>query len=669
MKYRFQDATAVRTLRRLLAALPPSSNTDMSSDKPPEDVEAALAVDDMDTAEDTNGQASIGGEEPSTSQSQSSGNVDCSGSDALEGSDAQTSSATDRSNPGDEPWMAATKGNGGASSDLPSSTPDSSDSEDGYYRSSDSNSNSRASNSSDSELQSTSSSSGLSTDMPSSQMEDGSYTEEAAGDNDLGCQNLYAAQEAWGLLQLLVQHSAFVPSMLGADNKEPCAAAAPPLPPHVDKLLTPLGSLMPLLDPYVVPQLDLSVGKAAQAPSHPGASTIGLWGAAGVGFAGLQQAGKAKLLSGDPCAFVSADSGLASSASFAIKAELAALIETLLDACRQFAGQWAQHTFEGDGREMLCALLQLSLTGYHATCHPTDRSVLRLLWLLDATMSGNQGREMLPAAVLAGPISRLGFLHGPAAAELFQRYPNLLVQLGGAQPQPHPSNNGHIFVVSDSKDEKSVLREEVRQYRSRLLREQYAPDGRRAGLACVHFPQHHTLTADEEELPTACEAAAARILDQRNRIVDGALIAAAESGAAASAPAVRSLAFPPASFHPASYDPAYMLPFAAQCLRDGVIDPATFTRWGLLSLCLRGLAAPDDALRAVAYETLGLFTVALAAADFREKSQLEALLLHCRNAVIQPFQQLPTPGTMFLAEATLVLLQPESQVRSGIVYR
>jgi nucleolar pre-ribosomal-associated protein 1 len=158
--------------------------------------------------------------------------------------------------------------------------------------------------------------------------------------------------------------------------------------------------------------------------------------------------------------------------------------------------------------------------------------------------------------------------------------------------------------------------------RRRALREAGLLDARRCLLAAAFFPEARSLAGGEQQaLPRGAAPG----------YVAGALAAA---------------------------DPALLLPLAAANLRAGCLDVPALLHAGLLPLCLRALAARDGALRALAYETLGLFMAALEACEARDKPALSALLAHVRNAVTRPFQRLPAVSAAFAAEASLALCHP-----------
>lgn len=55
------------------------------------------------------------------------------------------------------------------------------------------------------------------------------------------------------------------------------------------------------------------------------------------------------------------------------------------------------------------------------------------------------------------------------------------------------------------------------------------------------------------------------------------------------------------------YDPIFILRFSIHTLLMGYIEPAEFSRLGLLAITLVSIASPDQELRILGYECLGAF--------------------------------------------------------------
>ncbi|KAA6426422.1 MAG: hypothetical protein FRX49_03533 [Trebouxia sp. A1-2] len=280
----------------------------------------------------------------------------------------------------------------------------------------------------------------------------------------------------------------------------------------------------------------------------------------------------------------------------------------------------------------------------------------------DGSMAEGQG------GVAHGPISAL--LHGPLATAGFTR--------GEAAKAAH--EHGLLLKQSSAPN----------------------PSSARCALTAIHFPEQRTLTADEpaaEPLPATMQhlAATAEALlagaGHHRRQTSAAAVQACDTSAS-SGGQHQSAADPTAAVrdpsshqaqssshmtegfsrpdvtakehvepaavrhHAAGYDPVWMLLWAVKALQDNRIGTEEFISQGVLSLCLRSLAAQDSGLRALAYEALGLFLAALTAGSNQQTRQVQLLLESLKRSISQPFQQLPGVIAAFAAEAVFVLMSP-----------
>lgn len=64
------------------------------------------------------------------------------------------------------------------------------------------------------------------------------------------------------------------------------------------------------------------------------------------------------------------------------------------------------------------------------------------------------------------------------------------------------------------------------------------------------------------------------------------------------------------------YDPFFILHFASHCLSVGYIEPLEFASFGLLALAFLSLSSPDEDMRKLGYEVLGIFKGALEVITF-----------------------------------------------------
>ncbi|KAL0021866.1 hypothetical protein WJX77_009321 [Trebouxia sp. C0004] len=278
--------------------------------------------------------------------------------------------------------------------------------------------------------------------------------------------------------------------------------------------------------------------------------------------------------------------------------------------------------------------------------------------------------------LLHGPLATAGFTWGEAAKAAHE-HGLLLNQSSSSHPSPA---------------------------RTSLLSQHTLVEISRCALTIIHYPEQRTLTADEpkaEPLPAAMQhlAATAEALltggGHRWQTPTAALqacdISASRGGqhqyAADPTAAVRDPSSHQAEssshmtegfshpgvtakegqqseehvavrHHAAGYDPVWMLLWAVKALQDKSIGTEAFISCGLLSLCLRTLAAQDSGLRALAYEALGLFLAALTAGSNQQTRQVQLLLESLKRSITQPFQQLPGVIAAFAAEAVFVLMFP-----------
>eukprot|EP00887_Chlorella_sp_A99_P003671 scaffold7.g3671.t1 len=311
-----------------------------------------------------------------------------------------------------------------------------------------------------------------------------------------------------------------------------------------------------------------------------------------------------------------------------LKRELCELAETLLDLQQQYdapppAPAAAPAPHAATAAAAAGALLPLLMAGYGASMSETDRAVWSLavaanrrLWEAGQAPAGLGGggdgagtREDAEAleALLEGPLSRTWFAWGPAAAAVQQIQAQSQAGTGAA---PAPSSDP----------------QQQQQARAALLA-RLPLDPARSALVVAHFPEWRSLLGN-----------------------DGSSTSAA-GGTGAGGP-------PPLPHSAAGYDPAFLLPFCLSVLRGGLLGPRAFAAAGLLSVCLRALAAEDAALRGVAYEAVALASQQMEGGDFREKAQLSVLLSVLRASLPSPLLRLPAPLAALLAEAAAVALAP-----------
>lgn len=110
------------------------------------------------------------------------------------------------------------------------------------------------------------------------------------------------------------------------------------------------------------------------------------------------------------------------------------------------------------------------------------------------------------------------------------------------------------------------------------------------------------------------------------------------------------------------YDPVFVLSFSIHSLTMGFLDPVEFAGFGLLAIALVSMGSPDDGIRKLAYNVIWRFKDALMRCQKkREVTRLKLLLTYLQNGINEPWQKIPTILTIFVAEASVVLLDPSHE--------
>ena len=159
--------------------------------------------------------------------------------------------------------------------------------------------------------------------------------------------------------------------------------------------------------------------------------------------------------------------------------------------------------------------------------------------------------------------------------------------------------------------------------RASILAGDARPDGRRAALTVAGWPYGRSLAADD-----------------------------ADDDCASTLP----------SYHPAAADPAWLVPFASQCLRDGVASPGALAECGALPIALRASASRDPALRWAAADAVARAAALLdAGADPGPASkQLRALLHTVRAGTQTAGGRVPSLPATFAGDAAFVVCAPHA---------
>ncbi|KAK4430933.1 WUSCHEL-related homeobox 2 [Sesamum alatum] len=108
-----------------------------------------------------------------------------------------------------------------------------------------------------------------------------------------------------------------------------------------------------------------------------------------------------------------------------------------------------------------------------------------------------------------------------------------------------------------------------------------------------------------------------------------------------------------------TYDPVFILHFSIHCLSMSYIEPIEFASLGLLAVTFVSISSPDDDMRKLGYEALAKFKSALEKCPKKKDvARLRLLVSYLQNGIEEPWQRIPSIIAVFVAEASLVLLDP-----------
>ncbi|KAG8380519.1 hypothetical protein BUALT_Bualt06G0024100 [Buddleja alternifolia] len=115
------------------------------------------------------------------------------------------------------------------------------------------------------------------------------------------------------------------------------------------------------------------------------------------------------------------------------------------------------------------------------------------------------------------------------------------------------------------------------------------------------------------------------------------------------------------------YDPVFILRFSIHCLSMSYIEPVEFASLGLLAVTFVSISSPDDDMRKLGYEILAKFKSTLEKCQKKKDvRRLRLLLTYLQNGIEEPWQKISSITAVFLAEASLVLLDPSHDNYSTI---
>ena len=109
------------------------------------------------------------------------------------------------------------------------------------------------------------------------------------------------------------------------------------------------------------------------------------------------------------------------------------------------------------------------------------------------------------------------------------------------------------------------------------------------------------------------------------------------------------------------YDPAFLLPYLQFALQRFSPDPKSFLERGFLAYAFMGCSCESETLRAQAYGVLQSYwaIVSEPLTIFKWKVQAKILLSAFKNAILRPFQFVPTVVALFLAKFSILITTPE----------
>ncbi|KAL5730801.1 diphosphoinositol-polyphosphate diphosphatase [Ranunculus cassubicifolius] len=105
------------------------------------------------------------------------------------------------------------------------------------------------------------------------------------------------------------------------------------------------------------------------------------------------------------------------------------------------------------------------------------------------------------------------------------------------------------------------------------------------------------------------------------------------------------------------YDPAFILRFSIHSLSMGYLNPLEFAGLGLLAIAFMSVSSPDEGIRKLGYEVLGRFKNAVLSHQ-KKTNDLRLLLTNLQMEITEPWQRVPSMTALFVAEASLILLDP-----------
>ncbi len=110
---------------------------------------------------------------------------------------------------------------------------------------------------------------------------------------------------------------------------------------------------------------------------------------------------------------------------------------------------------------------------------------------------------------------------------------------------------------------------------------------------------------------------------------------------------------------PGVYDPCFLLPYFYLALTRFEANCKRFADRGFLAYAIMGCSSAHEQVRRHAYSVIQAYWALLEASpSFSWKPQIRLLILSFKNAIVRPFQFVPSTVAVFLANYALILCQP-----------
>ncbi|KAL2643291.1 hypothetical protein R1flu_010878 [Riccia fluitans] len=182
-------------------------------------------------------------------------------------------------------------------------------------------------------------------------------------------------------------------------------------------------------------------------------------------------------------------------------------------------------------------------------------------------------------------------------------------------------------------------RDNLAELRRQTFKEDLLIDPRRCGLTVLFFPHKRPMPAPKV----------------------GIILSAKQFKDCPQGHRERTAGFVERELKAAAYDPAFLLPFAVHGLSIGCISAEEFVRLGLLAVAFASISSADETMRKSGYEVLAKYYALLESCpSFKSRRQIRLLMTYVKNSVSEAWQKLPRVLSIFAAEASCILMNPEN---------